>query len=118
MNVGNDQLLRIQVRAYRSEDPRLFAVLSNLSPAMRRRRVLQLLRNALLAEEGLPIERIPTSEGALQTLPETPSVPSPSDQIAITADANVHHQADFGPAVSLTGMFSPPAAMRSLNDRA
>lgn len=113
MSEGTDPLLRIQVRAYRSEDPRLHAALCNLTPAMRRRRVLQLLRDALLMEEGLSVERGANTTQKPVATADSPPIP--------TADASKpssrHNQAEFGPALSMAGLFSTPASMRSLNER-
>ena len=53
MKDDSENMMRLQVRLYREEDPKLFAALSAITPTMRARRIRQLLRNALLAEEGV-----------------------------------------------------------------
>lgn len=49
-----DSMIRLQIRLYREEDPKLFDELSAISSRIKRaRRTKQLLRDALLAEEGI-----------------------------------------------------------------
>jgi len=98
-----EDMMRLQIRLYRADDPRLFAELESLSTKSRYRRVRQLMHDAF---HGIGV--VPTSPHA--------EAPRPSLTIVGKAKADVADlaQTDFA-ATALTSLpagFQPPQTLR------
>ena len=116
MKDDSENMMRLQVRLYREEDPKLFAALSAITPTMRARRIRQLLRNALLAEEGVIQDssrsgREATTEAKFPASDKSLAAPSP----APTSDP--FEQSNFDGHVSIIpGTHFPPRLLRVGNE--
>lgn len=117
MKDDSENMMRLQVRLYREEDPKLFAALSAITQTMRARRIRQLLRNALLAEEGLSQDissrsgREATTETKFPASDKSLAAPSP----APTSDP--FEQSNFDGHVSIMpGTHFSPRLLRVGNE--
>lgn len=119
MSDDSNDMMRVQIRLYREEDPRLFALLSALSPTVRARRIRQLLRNALLAEQGVSHEAIAKGNG--RDVPSEPKAPTAGKTTAVPPPALVDdsfEQSDFnGQVTIMPGTHFAPKLLRAGNER-
>ena len=112
-----DDMMRLQIRLYREEDPKLFAELRAIPSSKKRsRRIRQLLRDALLAEEGVVPKTVakPESQGSRPLVPDTPAEDQTSSAKSV---ANYFEQSDFAGRVSIMpGVHFTPRILRVANE--
>ena len=84
----DDGMMRLQIRLYREEDPKLFDELNAMSSSKKRsRRVKQLLRDGLLAEEGIitkTVREAPTASANAPIVVAAPTTKATSNQFTQT----------------------------------
>lgn len=99
-----EDMMRLQIRLYRADDPRLFAELESLSTKRRHRRVRQLMHDAFHGIGGVPASaHVETSRPSLTIVGKA------------KGDVATPAQTDFA-ATSLTSLpagFVPPKTLRS-----